>query len=89
MDEHTQSDEHTELDETQAEEPVQPDRRKFLGRLKKWSAAVLAGVVFGADATSESKAAWINRRGGGGWANRPGGGGWLNRRGGGGWLNRR
>ena len=91
---------HDELDEMQTEEPAPTDRRGFFGKLRNWSAAVLAGVVFGSSAARESRAGiWVNRRGGGGgwanargggsWANSPGGGGWLNRRGIGGWLNAR
>jgi hypothetical protein len=80
---------HNEFDETQTEELAQTDRRGFFQGIKKWSTVVLAGIVLGSATTKESRAGWLNRRGGGGWLNRPGGGGWLNRRGIGGWLNRR
>ena len=80
---------HDELEKEQTEKPVQTDRRGFFGNLKKWSAVVLAGVVFGSTTTKQARAGWLNRRGGAGWANRPGGGSWVNRRGGGGWLNGR
>lgn len=64
-------------------------RRDFLKSLKKWSLAVIGGVVLGATLPgSETEAGWLNNRGGGGWIN-GGGGGWLNGRGGGGWLNAR
>ena len=69
-------------------------RRDFLRGLKKWSAAVIGGAVFGHLAAPEARAGWINRRGG--WVNGAGGGGsWVNRggswinRGGGGWVNNR
>ena len=62
-------------------------RREFLGRLGKWSAASVAAVVGGASWLSTSGnaqgASWVNRRHPGGWIN--GGGGWINR--GGGWIN--
>ena len=68
-----------------------PTRREFL---KKWSKAVLGGIVAGAALKpTEAAAGWINRRGygGGGWVNAGGGGGgWINRRGyggGAGWVN--
>jgi hypothetical protein len=64
-------------------------RRDFLNSLKKWSQAVIGGVVLGTlVAGSKAEAGWVNSRGGwvngGGWANH--GGGWVN--GGGGWINR-
>jgi hypothetical protein len=66
-------------------------RRDFLKSLKKWSQAVIGGVVLGALVPgSRAEAGWVNSRGswvnggGGGWANR--GGSWVN--GGGGWINR-
>jgi hypothetical protein len=62
-------------------------RRDFLKSLKKWSQAVIGGVVLGGVlAPGEARADWINRRGGasgGGWINGGGGGGggtWVNRR---------
>ena len=77
------------------------DRRDFLRSLGKWSAAVIAAVLFRESVTSVEASGWVNRRGswvnggGGGanWINRGGswingGGGWINR-GGGGWLNSR
>jgi hypothetical protein len=69
-------------------------RRDFLKSLRKWSGAVIGGVVLGGVlAPSEARADWINRRGGssGGWVNGGGGGGWINGGGGGGgtWVNRR
>jgi hypothetical protein len=75
------------------------NRRNFLIGLKKWSKAVIGGVLFAAALTAnekEASAGWINRRGGwingaggyrgGSWVNGAGGG-WANRRGLGGWLN--
>jgi hypothetical protein len=79
-------------------------RRDFLRSLRKWSQAVISGVLLGGvSRVPDAEAARINRRGelnrGGGWIN--GGGGWLNngtnwinrggswRNGGGGWLNGR
>ena len=66
-------------------------RRDYLKSLKKWSQAVIGGVVLGALLPgSKAEAGWVNSRGGwvngggGGWANR--GGSWVN--GGGGWINR-
>ena len=66
-------------------------RRDFLKSLKKWSQAVIGGVVLGALIPgSRAEAGWVNSRGswvnggGGGWANH--GGSWVN--GGGGWINR-
>ena len=74
-----------------AEEAELLHRRDFLQSLKKWSRAVIGGVVLGTLASgSKAEAGWINSRGawvnggGGGWANR--GGSWIN--GGGGWINR-
>jgi hypothetical protein len=70
------------------------DRRGFLRRLGKWSAAAIAAVLLRESVTAVEASGWVNRRGswvngGGGWINR-GGGGWLNSRGGGGaWVNRR
>src|SRR5262245_66187564 len=58
------------------------DRRDFLRSLKKWSQAVIGGVVLGGLAPNKTEAGWINSRGG--WIN-GGGGGWVNR--GGGWIN--
>jgi hypothetical protein len=61
-------------------------RRDFLKSLRKWSGAVIGGVVLGGVlAPREARADWINRRGG------AGGGGWVNGGGGGGgtWVNRR
>jgi hypothetical protein len=82
-----------------AEEVELRSRRDFLKSLKKWSQAVIGGVVLGALVpNSKVEAGWINSRGswangggGGGWANRGaswvnGGGGWINS--GGGWVNR-
>ncbi len=76
-------------------------RRDFLKSMKKWSQAVIGGIVLGALVpSSETEAGWVNSRGswvnhggGGGWANRGaswinGGGGWLNGGGGGSWVNR-
>jgi hypothetical protein len=71
-------------------------RRDFFQSLKKWSRAVIGGVVLGALLPgSKAEAGWINSRGawvnngGGGWINR--GGSWVNGHGGGGgsWVNRR
>ena len=74
-------------------------RRDFLRGLKKWSAVVIGGAVFGGlAAPPEARAGWVNRRGGwvngggGSWVNRGGswvnrGGSWVNARGGG-WINR-
>src|SRR5262245_55034476 len=68
-------------------------RRDYLKSLKKWSQAVIGGVILGALLPgSKAEAGWVNTRGswvnggggGGGWANR--GGSWVN--GGGGWINR-
>ena len=74
-----------------AEEVESLRRRDFLKSLKKWSQAVIGGVVLGALIPgSRAEAGWVNSRGswvnggGGGWANR--GGSWVN--GGGGWINR-
>jgi len=74
-------------------------RRDFLKSLRKWSPAVIGGVVLGALlSSSEVEAGWVNSRGswinggvGGGWANRGatwvnGAGGWINS--GGSWVNR-
>jgi hypothetical protein len=68
-------------------------RRAYLLSLKKWSKAVIGGVLLGgllAHTDKEAEAGWLNRRGGwanGGWVNRRGGGGtWANRTGG--WANR-
>jgi hypothetical protein len=71
-------------------------RRDYLKSLKRWSQAVIGGVVLGALLPgSKAEAGWVNGRGawvngGGGWANRGaswvnGGGGWINR--GGSWVN--
>lgn len=79
---------HSEHGAERTDEQVQVGRRSFLRTLRRWSAAVLAGVVTGAGA-SVTQAGWVNRRGGGGWLNGGGGGGWLNAGGGGGWANRR
>ena len=66
-------------------------RRDVLTSLKKWSQAVIGGVVLGALIPgSRVEAGWVNSRGswvnggGGGLVNR--GGSWIN--GGGGWINR-
>jgi len=74
-----------------AEEVEFLHRRDFLQSLKKWSQAVIGGVVLGALVSgSKAEAAWVSRRGswvnggGGGCAKR--GGSWVN--GGGGWINR-
>ena len=92
-------DAYDELDETQTEKPAPTDRRGFFRTLKNWSAAVLAGIALGSSTAKESRAGWLNSRGGGGWANARGGGSWanspgpggswVNRRGAGGWLNGR
>ena len=74
-----------------AEEAELLHRRDFLQSLKKWSRAVIGGVVLGTLASGSkaeaarvnSRGAWVNG-GGGGWASR--GGSWVN--GGGGWINR-
>ena len=66
-------------------------RRDFLQGLKKWSQAVIGGVVLGAlIPSSEAEAGWINSRSS--WVNGHGPGGWSNRNaswvnGGGGWHN--
>src|SRR5215472_12348545 len=70
-------------------------RRDFLKSLRKWSQAVIGGVVLGVLVPgSRAEAGWVNSRGswvnggGGGWIN--GGGSWVNGGGGGGsWVNRR
>ena len=80
---------YDEIDEVETEEPAQTDRRGFFKGIRKWSAVVLTGIVLGATTTKESRAGWLNNRGGGGWLNNRSGGGWLNRRGVGGWLNGR
>jgi hypothetical protein len=76
-----------------AEEAECLHRRDFLQSLKRWSQAVIGGVVLGALLpSSQAEAGWVNSRGswvnghggGGGWANP--GGSWIN--GGGGWINR-
>jgi hypothetical protein len=71
-------------------------RRDFLQGLKKWSQAVIGGVVLGSLVPGSEASAWVNRRGS--WVNRGRGygyrgGGWINRGGGygyrgGGWINR-
>jgi hypothetical protein len=80
------------VDAAAADAPAQQQRRNFLLGLGKWSAAVVAGAVFGGVIQPrDAQAGWINNRGGGGggWVN-GGGGGWINNRGGGGgWLNNR
>jgi hypothetical protein len=65
-------------------------RRGFLQGLKKWSQAVIGGVVLGSLIPTSEASAWVNRRGS--WINGAGVGGWVNRgaswiNGGGGWLN--
>ena len=91
-------DSELEQGEETAREKRLVGRRDFLRGLKKWSAAVIGGAVFGTLAAPEARAGWINRRGGwvnggGSWVNRGGswvnrgGGGWVNGRGGG-WINR-
>ena len=90
------------IQETVAAEVELVRRRDFLKGMKKWSQAVIGGIILaGMLPAPEVKAGWVNRRGSwinggsGGWANRGvswinGGGGWLNGRGGGGsWVNRR
>lgn len=83
-------DSDAEQGEEAAREQRLVGRRDFLRGLKKWSAVVIGGAVFGALAAPEARAGWINRRGG--WVN--GGGSWVNRGGswvnggGGGWVNR-
>ena len=80
--------EDTQQPQSQAETVEDVDllrRRDFLKSLRKWSPAVIGGVVLGALLPS-------CKVGGGGWANRGatwlnGGGGWINR--GGPWVNRR
>jgi len=73
-------------------------RRDFLLSLKKWSKAVVGGVLVGSALSREGgeaqagtlvgpRGSWVNRRGGAGWANRRGGGGWVNRAGVGAWAN--
>src|SRR5262249_49358879 len=76
-------------------------RRDFLIGLRKWSQAVIGGIVLGGFvATAESEAGWVDSRGswvngrvvgsanrGGSWINGGGGGG--DRRGGGGWVKSR
>src|SRR5262245_48268338 len=85
-------DNHAQQMADTAEEAELLRRRDYLKSLKKWSQAVIGGVILGALVPgSKAEAGWVNTRGswvnggGGGWANR--GGGWLN--GGGGWINRR
>jgi hypothetical protein len=75
--------------------PEQSDlhaRREFLQSIGKWSGAAIVAAVGAAwlGSAPKARAAWVNRRGGGGgWVNGGGGGGgWVNR-GGGGWINRR
>jgi len=66
-------------------------RRDFLKGLKKWSQAVISGVVLaGLLPTPEVEAGWVNSRGS--WVNGAGAGGWANRgaswiNGGGSWAN--
>ena len=65
-----------------AEEVESLRRRDFLQSLKKWSQAVIGGVVLGALVPgSRAEAGWVNSRGS--WVN-GGGGGWANR--GGSWV---
>lgn len=70
-------------DISKEENGVFASRREFLMAAKKWSKAVVAGVMFGSvllDSNSaDARAAWANRRGGGRGAWRNGGGGaWRN-----------
>jgi hypothetical protein len=88
MEDHNDSQQMADM----AEEVESLRRRDFLKSLKKWSQAVIGGVVLGALVPgSRAEAGWVNSRGswvnggGGGWVN-GGGGGWIN--GGGGWINR-
>ncbi len=65
-------------------------RRDFLQGLKKWSQAVIGGVVFGALMPTTDASAWVNSRGS--WINGAGVGGGVNRgaswiNGGGSWIN--
>ena len=82
-----------------AEEAELLQRRDFLKSLKRWSQAVIGGIVLGEVVSSKAEAgAWVNHgrawaNHGAAWANRGGGGGtWANRGGGGGggaaWANR-
>ena len=70
-----------------AEEVELLRRRDFLKSLRKWSPAVIGGLILGALAPgSQAEAGWVNSRGG--WVNGGGGGGWINGAGGGGgWIN--
>jgi hypothetical protein len=79
-------DESTRADRRLEEGCTPFTRRDFLQVAKKWSKAVVVGVLAGGAAVMPGRAdaAWLNRRGGG-WANR-GGSAWINRRGGG-WMN--
>jgi hypothetical protein len=86
-----EDDNKTKQIEDVADEQELTSRRDFLQSLKKWSQAVIGGVVLGslvpgseASAWVNSRGSWVNGGGGGGWANR--GGSWIN--GGGGWINR-
>lgn len=84
-------------DDEKSEKPGAKDelklmrRRDFLQGLKKWSKAVIGGIVLGKVlSNSEAEAAWVNRRAS--WVNGGGGGGWVNRsvgwvNGGGAWVN--
>ena len=93
-----QTEEPATQNEGADEERVLMRRRDFLQGLKKWSKAVVGGIVLGKLLDgSEAKANWVNRRGtwvngvAGGWLNRGGswvngGSAWVNRTGGG-WLN--
>jgi hypothetical protein len=89
-------DNHAQQMADTAEEAELLRRRDYLKSLKKWSQAVIGGVILGALVPgSKAEAGWVNTRGswvngGGGWANRGaswvnGGGGWINR--GGSWVN--
>lgn len=91
-----QQQEHERYDQCDEEELI--SRRAYLISLKKWSKAVIGGILLGGALSSSSQEAqarsWVNNRGGGGaWANNYGGGrAWANRRGGwgnGGWINNR
>jgi hypothetical protein len=84
-------DRRLEQDEEAGAEQELLDRREFLIGLRKWSAAVIGGVVLGtlmAQEEARGAAGWINSRGGwvngAAWANR--GVGWVN--GGAAWANR-
>ena len=70
-------DNHAQQMADTAEEAELLRRRDYLKSLKKWSQAVIGGVILGALVPgSKAEAGWVNTRGS--WVN-GGGGGWANR----------